>query len=102
MLLLLLVLLKVVRTHTEDASILITNIGLYFLPSTSFLPSSQVVYAYGDVSILGVLPSSLDNGVLPGGRKEAAGVAPIDVFGGPLLGVVFPPSVDEDVRWTCY
>ena len=62
-----------------------------------------MVYAYGDVSILGVLPSSLDNGVLPGGRKEAAGVAPIDVFGGPLLGVVFPPSVDEDVRWTtCY
>ena len=94
---LLLVLLKVVRTHTEEVSIRITNIGLYFLPS------SKVVYAYGDVSILGVLPSSLDNGVLPGGRKEAAGVAPIDVFGGPLLGVVFPPSVDEDVRWTtCY
>ena len=60
-----------------------------------------MVYAYGDVSILGVLPSSLDNGVLPGGRKEADGVAPIDVFGGPLLGVVFPPAVDEDVRWNC-
>ena len=37
--------------------------------------------------------------MLPGGRKEADGVAPIDVFGGPLLGVVFPPSVDEDVRF---